>query len=1514
MSTVDNIASSGYEQQQQQQPTPVLANARIAAIVLSSISAAASLMVIISYIHVFRRFQAHQRKILNAAAATPTPLIPAALAGTTAAPVHSGMDTAGFSKTLVASHQYLAHGGATAVGGIGQGPFSNNGGGGAHCCHALCFSCESSLATPCANNASFFLSPDRQSARQLSAGNSKNASSAGGGGDNTSRLVVYRSSMPPLPSQGAAAASRHPCRSNDHCSSRATSLDRHRIACNPGGTSCNNGTAGRRMSNSSSSNSSSQEASAGAANHPLPSLASWKQRWCGDASSIEMSHISPTAKTHHHRHEDPTHFKLVPPVQMASTPGRITSPPPPLDMQSGSKRRLLLHHPIAYCNQLAHAIRAAERAPFAGKEAAGPRRARRRHVMQRLPRIPSCKIAVLSGIDLLMHVLWITNTTATHGGGGGGGGGCTATMFFYQWAQLFYMFFLASFATRWALRLRNIRPVDSQNTRQRQTTNAIHSAATLAASLVLSLLPAVLGGTGTGRSITGYHDPRINACWFARADGAALRWAWMSLDLWVALALLLLLAIAVYVCIILSNERRNLMSVIAYPTPANIRASVTTAPVGEGGPSLPKRLSSAYTTIGAAASLPPPLKQQVVYRCKYHHNHHHHHLDPSSRFALPMPPLNVYLSHQSGSGGGGGIMRPPSSSHAHAPSVCGCSSAAVAAAAMANSMRTRSRRTSSVVYSQYPASHPVALAHEALHGRRPVSPAASSSSWCCLRSPGSNSSANVAAVCGSNSGCGGSGFATQTPIRVGSSAGVRQSAVSYSSSSCRHSLGGSSTSSCGHQCGAAVVAAAAASICSCRRHCRVMAAPHMVSPAQPTTSAGMHYVWTKQRHSDVPDNTSSGAAILPSQCRSGATGSGCWQKNRWSQPGCHSHVVDSSTAAIIRDAGGFAAHRHQPPPVPRLFAPGAPPVASSGVPIQSYEAGRQYLAHRQVPVSRNSIVTQIQHQHQHYPSMCEQTFAQGTLVDKQTSKAAGAAAAVLAGCRRGVVYPHPDLPPQLATTANSNSSYKYAKHKSMPVPLGRGFYNYSTISSSSNIVSNAKPTMQQQQHTDVGGSQRLSRRVSGAEGPASSCCSCNSNIGGMQDPMNPQAEPAPVPSSTSAPVAEPDLRADWSGPQWLPRILRARPHHESASSSPSTASHHHRRGQMQRIERRVHRLVTTGAVRVAARALVPLLTQLCMVVWSTMHSGSQHQQIQDALYPAAIILLSLQGLLDMMLYYVFDTQANVSEISLQSYFPPPAPPMAATANMAMAAPISTSVASTGATGCYFNHPCHLHQTQRLSSADPCNGSRHSYDVHQQYVPSSVHNKTSPLDQLYFPHNAQFRQKPSLSSLTSNPGSFASDRIHGRWIATSNPASISQQQQQQSQQPPALQPQGYHYRSSSVESYSNARSRHPGFSVDSLNIRRIDRSSNAMQSDTLNGSDSMAWSQRDVSIHDGNSISQVSANPPGNAPSSLPMPFGQQQQQPQQQQSPNPHVSNFRPFSYQHMPVLNGWEEADLEDH
>ncbi|KAJ2409102.1 hypothetical protein GGF41_006613, partial [Coemansia sp. RSA 2531] len=84
-------------------------------------------------------------------------------------------------------------------------------------------------------------------------------------------------------------------------------------------------------------------------------------------------------------------------------------------------------------------------------------------------------------------------------------------------------------------------------------------------------------------------------------------------------------------------------------------------------------------------------------------------------------------------------------------------------------------------------------------------------------------------------------------------------------------------------------------------------------------------------------------------------------------------------------------------------------------------------------------------------------------------------------------------------------------------------------------------------------------------------------------------------------------------------------------------------GQMQRIERRVHMLVATGALRVATRAMVPLVTQLCMVVWSTLHSINASDGVLTKVYAAAILLLSTQGLLDMALYHIFDTQADNSD-------------------------------------------------------------------------------------------------------------------------------------------------------------------------------------------------------------------------------------------------------------------------------
>ncbi|KAJ1944447.1 hypothetical protein EC988_005987, partial [Linderina pennispora] len=169
---------------------------------------------------------------------------------------------------------------------------------------------------------------------------------------------------------------------------------------------------------------------------------------------------------------------------------------------------------------------------------------------RRIARIPSSKIAVLACVDCLLHILWILNTTFRQ---------CSATLFFYQWIQLFYVFFLTAFAARSALRLRSLAPVPMRHARR---TDLVFSAATGAASFVLSLLPALMG--------TATRDADLNACWFARSDPTALRWVWVTLNAWVVLCVLFLGATAVLVAVVLTRERQNLRDVIA-PQPGFAR-------------------------------------------------------------------------------------------------------------------------------------------------------------------------------------------------------------------------------------------------------------------------------------------------------------------------------------------------------------------------------------------------------------------------------------------------------------------------------------------------------------------------------------------------------------------------------------------------------------------------------------------------------------------------------------------------------------------------------------------------------------------------------------------------------------------------------------------------------------------------------------------------------------------------------------------------------------------------------
>ncbi|KAJ2892726.1 hypothetical protein GGI21_005546, partial [Coemansia aciculifera] len=154
--------------------TTEIAGARLAAIVLSIISALASLEVVVSYVRMLLQFRAHQQRIIEASMG--------------------------------------AGGGVSAV------P------------PAACFSCESSLATPGVNK-TYFFSPQNRPVQQLNSGsgsallthNSNNIPLQMLQSSRIPALNLQRSSMPPLPHTtqlGAANSMR------TRTSSRATSCGR----------------------------------------------------------------------------------------------------------------------------------------------------------------------------------------------------------------------------------------------------------------------------------------------------------------------------------------------------------------------------------------------------------------------------------------------------------------------------------------------------------------------------------------------------------------------------------------------------------------------------------------------------------------------------------------------------------------------------------------------------------------------------------------------------------------------------------------------------------------------------------------------------------------------------------------------------------------------------------------------------------------------------------------------------------------------------------------------------------------------------------------------------------------------------------------------------------------------------------------------------------------------------------------------------------------------------------------
>ncbi|KAJ2774571.1 hypothetical protein IWQ56_000523 [Coemansia nantahalensis] len=167
---------------------------------------------------------------------------------------------------------------------------------------------------------------------------------------------------------------------------------------------------------------------------------------------------------------------------------------------------------------------------------------------RRIARPPSSKTAVVAVIDLLVHVAWIVSTTATESSGV-----CAAPVFFLQWAQLAYMFYLASSALASLARLRNMRGGGAGHKSGHRHAATVGAAG--AAAALLSLLPALLGSA--------QYDAGLQTCWMAGGSSVALRWVWMTLNSWVVLSLVVLAATSVYIGLILSNERRSILCTAA---------------------------------------------------------------------------------------------------------------------------------------------------------------------------------------------------------------------------------------------------------------------------------------------------------------------------------------------------------------------------------------------------------------------------------------------------------------------------------------------------------------------------------------------------------------------------------------------------------------------------------------------------------------------------------------------------------------------------------------------------------------------------------------------------------------------------------------------------------------------------------------------------------------------------------------------------------------------------------------
>ncbi|KAJ1850604.1 hypothetical protein LPJ73_003372, partial [Coemansia sp. RSA 2703] len=686
------------------QPSPITIGSRWAAMLLSCISVLSSLIVVVSYIRMLRQFRAHQRKIINAtigpATAAPAAISPLAPTGTNILPLHS----------------------------------------------TNCFSCESSLATPCVSK-SFFSSgnynhsqnnntndnnsgnhnnSNSNRSRTNTAGNtscnienssnsSNNNSSSDANKSNrhytalglppTSHLQQQnhqqnqrrhhhqhqRSSMPPLPHIPLNADATLGARD----SSRATSLDRVHAG-NRNALPDNTSLATRLppLSSEPAPASTSVPTSAAASSGPI----SARSRETGSAAvySDQGSGAIPGVYIESSGCSNDTG---------SCTKAQTKNQPQFKKQKTQNWWRRWLSWPIAR-------QKASKTIDIFGTK-------RRR----RLPRIPSSKIAVLSAIDLLLHALWILNNSSL----ATDQGSCTTTLFFYQWIQLFYLFFLASFVSRLAMRLRNLQPMQPKKQRR---VDLIYCGATLAASLVLSLLPAVM--------YSSTYDDQLLTCWFDSGSPIAARWLWMTLNVWVVLSLVFLIANSIYVAVILSNERRDLLSFIAHPTVhgnTNMTAAAAAADeyqrvkqAGqsafytrhmEGNPATASARSRLSATRLSRHQITPSMLGQYYYTGSQQQQQHH------NQPAMAIGSMRYSSNSNDNGNSNGNTNRVTLVNYDH-----GTHGSGFLAGFAVKSTPLTSRESLGVSrqLSAYPATHPVVLAHEALHGRRPVAVPSSRSS------------------------------------------------------------------------------------------------------------------------------------------------------------------------------------------------------------------------------------------------------------------------------------------------------------------------------------------------------------------------------------------------------------------------------------------------------------------------------------------------------------------------------------------------------------------------------------------------------------------------------------------------------------------------------------------------------------------------------------------------------------------------------------------------------------------